>query len=357
IEAYQSGFATVAEHAGAWKLFKLFLGRHRTVSIAAALLLLAGIIFTGYTIKQRRVADRASREAIAQRDLAEEHLYRTHMLEAGRHIDEGRPTSAEALLMQHRRENSGRDLRGWEWFYQLARLNRDRLRVQAHRNGVFSIAVSADGSRIATAGGDGDIAIWDSQGLALLFRLAAHHGAAYAVSWHEGGRYVASGGADGFARVWDVVEHQQVAEARIDSGEAVRAVAWKPGVAAPPTLAVGGIDPQVYLWKPLAEGAEGKLAKCLSTKEGVMALQWTPSGRSLVIGAVNTGKSMVIFDSQTGEEHVVQHPLDSNVFALAISPNGERMAAPSKHRNVGIFKMEGPSDARGSSNQSRTVVT
>ncbi len=347
IEAYQSGFATVAEHAGAWKLFKLFLARHRTVSLAAALLLLAGVIFTGYTIKQRRIADRASRTAIAQRDLAEEHLYRTNMLEAGRHIDEGRPTSAEALLVQHRQETSGRDLRGWEWFYQLARLNRERLRVQAHRDGVFAIAVSDDGARIATAGGDGEIAVWESRGLTPIFRVTAHHGAAYALSWSKDGSYLASGGADGFVRVWDVADRKQIAESRIASGNAVRAVAWKPGLSEPPTLAVGGIDPHIYLWKPLAAGAEGKLAPCLSTKDGVMALQWTPSGRSLIIGAVNTGKSLVIFDSQTGDEHVVDHPLDSNVFAVAVSPDGKRLAAPSKHRYLVVFEMDGPTKARG----------
>ncbi len=126
-------------------------------------------------------------------------------------------------------KQSGRDLRGWEWYYHHAQLNGERLRVQAHRDGVFSIAVSGDGSRIATAGGDGDIAVWESRGVAPIFRLSAHHGPAYAVSWHAGGRYLASGGADGFVRVWDVVEQKQIAEARIESGNAVRAVGLETG--------------------------------------------------------------------------------------------------------------------------------
>ena len=41
IRAYQTGFATAAERAGAWRLFKLFFIRHLAVSIAVSLLLVS----------------------------------------------------------------------------------------------------------------------------------------------------------------------------------------------------------------------------------------------------------------------------------------------------------------------------
>ncbi len=62
IEAYQGGFATSAEKAGAWKLFTLFVKRHKAASIGVAALLLVSIGFTAKVIAEGK---RAEREAAA----------------------------------------------------------------------------------------------------------------------------------------------------------------------------------------------------------------------------------------------------------------------------------------------------
>ncbi|MEI9894675.1 MAG: protein kinase [Chthoniobacter sp.] len=51
IRAYQNGFATSAENAGAWKILGLFLRRHRTLSFAAGLILLSGRRLFGLSLR------------------------------------------------------------------------------------------------------------------------------------------------------------------------------------------------------------------------------------------------------------------------------------------------------------------
>ncbi len=63
LEAYQSGFATSAEKAGAWKQFRLLIQRHRAAStaIAAALVIVAAVtaIFTINVVRARNRAEAA----------------------------------------------------------------------------------------------------------------------------------------------------------------------------------------------------------------------------------------------------------------------------------------------------------
>jgi serine/threonine protein kinase len=59
IEAYQGGFATSAEQAGAWKQFTLLVKRHKAASIGAAAALLIGVTFGTHAIVEGRRAERA----------------------------------------------------------------------------------------------------------------------------------------------------------------------------------------------------------------------------------------------------------------------------------------------------------
>ncbi|MEP6673438.1 MAG: protein kinase, partial [Chthoniobacter sp.] len=63
LEAYQNGFATSAEKAGAWKQFRLLIQRHRAASttIAAALVIVAAVtaIFTINVVRARNRAEAA----------------------------------------------------------------------------------------------------------------------------------------------------------------------------------------------------------------------------------------------------------------------------------------------------------
>jgi Leucine-rich repeat (LRR) protein/tetratricopeptide (TPR) repeat protein len=65
--AYQSGFATSAEEAGPWKQFTLFVARHKTLSTAAAVILVLTAVFTASVIQQRN-------RAVAEQARAEESL-------------------------------------------------------------------------------------------------------------------------------------------------------------------------------------------------------------------------------------------------------------------------------------------
>jgi len=364
IASYQSGFATLAEEAGTWKLVSLFLQRNRTLSIATAVLLIAGILFTVNLARERNRATAASivaqnariaaddqrRQADIQRNVAEDRLYSSHMLQAGRHVDDGRPESAWELLMQHRREPSGRDLRKWEWYYELGQLNQDRLRVQAHEDGVLTLDVTSNGLRLATGGGDGTVAIWKTAGLVLERRLSGQAGPVLAVAWNRTGHLVAAGTEDGSVLVWDADTGEKIAGIRMPSGRAVRCVAWDPIDSRTPRLAIGGLFPAALFWNPVMDSGGANLQAFLMTKDGVADFDWSQDGRRLAIGELNNSSQnlevldMLRYDDTEPSKNIslLKTTLGngSDTFTVSLDRSGKYVAAGSKNRFLAVFDID-----------------
>src|SRR5262245_22568135 len=78
--------------------------------------------------------------------------------------------------------------------------------LRGHTRPVNQVAFSPDGTRIASAGGDGDatVKLWDGQTGALVRTLSGHDRGVYNLAFSRDGERLASAGHDHTAVVWDV---------------------------------------------------------------------------------------------------------------------------------------------------------
>ena len=65
------------------------------------------------------------------------------------------------------------DLRNWEWYYLKGLCHRDLLTLRGHGGGVLALAWSKDG-RLASAGSDRIVRIWDADLGQEIHRFAGH---------------------------------------------------------------------------------------------------------------------------------------------------------------------------------------
>jgi WD40 repeat protein len=65
------------------------------------------------------------------------------------------------------------------------------------------VSWSPDGTRLASAGQDGRIQIWDPVTATQTRELTGYASGAYAVSWNPDGTRLAAAGIDGQVRLWD----------------------------------------------------------------------------------------------------------------------------------------------------------
>jgi len=75
-------------------------------------------------------------------------------------------------------------------------------RQQQEAGGLFSVAVSSDGSSIAGAGHDQAVHVWDASTLKEKASLIELDGLIWAVAFSPDGRSVAAGNDDGTVKVW-----------------------------------------------------------------------------------------------------------------------------------------------------------
>src|SRR5262245_6589926 len=75
--------------------------------------------------------------------------------------------------------------------------------MEEHRGGVFCVAFSADGKRVASAGRDGVVKVWDAATGKEALTLKGHTNQVLRVCFSPDGKHVASAAADNDVIVWD----------------------------------------------------------------------------------------------------------------------------------------------------------
>jgi hypothetical protein len=131
IEAYQNGFATEAEGAGAWRQFLLFVRRNRGVSAAAGLLLAMAIVFTVRLGVAKERAQRSEslakeneRKALVARESARQEAARAQVA-----LAEAAEESGDAEQMRLALSKVPEDLRDPNWAYLAERSDAADLKI------------------------------------------------------------------------------------------------------------------------------------------------------------------------------------------------------------------------------------
>ncbi len=123
---------------------------------------------------------------------------------------------------------------------------RTALVLRGHTEPVLAVAISRDGRWLASASADRTVKIWDAQTGAVVRTLTGHTGDVQAVQFSPDGELLASAGRDGNIRLWKVADWQELPALRGHTAP-VRAVAFSPDGK---LLASGSDDWTVRLWRP-----------------------------------------------------------------------------------------------------------
>jgi WD40 repeat protein len=328
-----------------YRLRKL-VRRHRGPVLAVSLVVLAlvgGIIGTTWGLiratdaqavavneaNQKAAALTAKEAALESEKRAKEKLRRDsyfHRISLA-HRDLSADNLGRALKLL---EECPKDLREWEWNYlmRLCVVEPLVLRDTTEVNGV-AFSPDPDGQRLASAGRDGTIKIWNSKtGDVLQTIKNAHTDAVLSVAFHREGQHLASFGADRKVKVWDLRATDQPVFAGPCDTNRKWGMAYSVAFSPDGRKLAAGSEGMVRLWDwkndlilPSLPGREFQSIPVAFSRDGRLAT--TIRGDGLKIWNPETRGPPLTIDAH-------RHP----VSALAFSPDDQWLASASFDRTV-----------------------
>lgn len=219
---------------------------------------------------------------------------------------------------------------------QVARAADEAQSIATHERWVTSIAHSADGAIIATAGGQslqyrpGDVILWDAKTGKAIAALEGHTSNVWSVAFSPDGKTLVSSGYDGKVIVWNVAEKKSTAILEKHKGWC-RSVAFHPGGK---QFATAGEDGTAVVWN--LEGP--KEAKELKAHEAaIYQVAFSADGNTLA--TASTDKTVKLWDWQSGKENAKLEGHEDAVWCVAFG--GNLIATGGADRKLRLFEPNG----------------
>jgi WD40 repeat protein/serine/threonine protein kinase len=331
--------------------------------------------------KQGTLAKENAKTSKDQELLARRRLYASQMNLAQQAWEIGPSARVLELLESQRPKFDQEDLRSFEWYYLWQQCHKhQRLSWRARRDSVFSVALSPDGTMVASASRerDGMVKVWSTTNGKQRLALPGNRSGVWCVSFSPDGKMLASGAVDGTAKLWDSVTGQEMAMIVCNHlPYGVRDVAFSPDGK---TLATSNSDNNtVKLWDlttkkqcGVLKGHTGETIKVAFSPDGKMLatssgsgdgsvklwtwdgttaqervtitpgsgswgvpVRFSPDGKTLAIG-MNT---VDLYDIATGNKRASLDGHGGTIGSLAFSPDGKTLASGNADRTVRVWDL------------------
>lgn len=212
--------------------------------------------------------------------------------------------------------------------------------LQGHKRSISSLAISPDGTELASSGADGLLKIWSLASGALLVTLdvieatgrpASQRMGISDVAWSRDGQYIVCGGDDRLVRVWDARRHTLLCELEGHTSF-VFCVTFNPDV----SLAVsGGFDETVRMWDLQRKRCHRTIA---AHSEAVTGVDYNRDGS--VLASCSYDGLIRLWDAFTGQcIKTLVHGEAPPIGHVAFSPNAFQLLATSLDNTIRLWDM------------------
>jgi WD40 repeat protein/tRNA A-37 threonylcarbamoyl transferase component Bud32 len=197
-----------------------------------------------------------------------------------------------------------------------------------HGPDIWSVAFSPDGTRLASAGSNGTVKVWNAATGQALQTLRGHAGEVWSVAYNPDGMQLASAGQDGTVKLWDAASGKEIRTLRGHSG-GVTSVAFDPRGK---RLASASHDQTLKVWDAVS-GRE--ILTLTGHTAGVQSVAFSADGKRLASAGLDT--TLRVWDAASGQGTVVLKGHADFVEGVAFSPDGKRLASTSDDRTVKVW--------------------
>jgi curved DNA-binding protein CbpA len=202
---------------------------------------------------------------------------------------------------------------------------------QGDGTAVYAVAWSPDGTRIASAGYNETVQVWNAADGSNPYTYRGRTGgycSVDAVAWSPDGKRIASGSCDKTVQVWNAADGSNPYTYQGHS-DSVTAVAWSPDGS---RIASAGYDNTVQVWNA-ANGSHPYTYR--GHTQLVDAVAWSPNGSRIASGSGD--KTVQVWNAADGSNAYTYRGHSDWVRAVAWSPDGKRIASGGNDGTVQVW--------------------
>jgi WD40 repeat protein len=202
------------------------------------------------------------------------------------------------------------------------------------KSGVRGVAVSPDGSLLATGSMDGTVRVWNLSTGEKLKTLEGHSKNVNSVAFSPDSSCIVSGSDDKTVQVWDASSGEHLKTLEGHSTGRVTSVAFSPDGR---RIVSGSYNSTVRVW----DASSGKLLKTLrvgghsSWVLTVLSVAFSPDGRRIVSGS--NDNTVRVWDGSSGEQLKTLEGHSGTVYSVAFSLDGKRIVSGSYDKTVRVW--------------------
>jgi len=202
---------------------------------------------------------------------------------------------------------------------------------ESHTDSVYCVALSPDGTKVLSGGGDDVAYVWESSSGNVLSQLSGHTDSIVACAFNFDGSMCATGSYDTTVKIWD----SKLLRTLEGPSTEIEWLQWHPKGN---VLMAGSEDATIWVW----DASNGNCLSVLAGHEGsVTCGQFTPNGKRILSGSLDG--SVKIWDPKTSScvHSFAGHDWhELGVVSLACHKEQPMIAAGGQDGTVRIARLE-----------------
>lgn len=321
--------------------------RRRPVVAAFAAVTLVSVITTlaGGAWYSYRLADSLAetQQALTRAKESEQHsaylLYAADMKLAGEALARHDTGQVKQLLSRHMPEAGKEDPRNFIWHYLSRSIHEEPIESTRLDSNIYCQAVSSDGRLLVMGDAGGKIHLHDTDPFRDVSQIDSGQGEVNGIAVNASGDRIATAGKDGTVKIWNRGESMPAHTVPACTKGQAYAVAF---VRSGDVVVTGGEDPAIRFWSAV----NGRLLKEIvgNHVDWIESIGASPNGKTIIV--VDSRANILVYDSTTFEQlGSRQADLIGRASVAQYSPDGKRIAVIGSGTGVLLLDAMGNPDS------------